>query len=365
MSKSAWLVGSVAACSVGAAGAATLPVPAAYSTIAAAVAAAADGDTVLVAPGTYAEHGIFLSAPIVIRGETGDPDDVVIDAGGGGRVFACLDVGADTVLRGLTLRNGFHPEHGGAVYGVRASLRIEDCVFRGNEAHDWGGAIALQQGSSPVILRCRFEDNEASYAGAVYLEAGTAEITECTFRDNRAIHTGGAVLSWHPDSKPTLDRCLFVRNDAWFGHGGAISANYGSPVVTRCTFYRNTAFDRGGTIHAWHGSSVTVTHSILSFSEDVESVWCSGSASIDLACSDVFKNDLGDWVGCIEEQRRDNFSTDPLFCDPDADVFTLRQDSPLAAPGPDGCGAIGAFGVGCGPTPVRAESWGRIKARFR
>ena len=52
-----------------AAPAATLPVPTAYPTIGAAVSAAADGDTVLVAPGTYAEHDIFLNAPIVVRGE--------------------------------------------------------------------------------------------------------------------------------------------------------------------------------------------------------------------------------------------------------------------------------------------------------
>jgi hypothetical protein len=109
-----------------------------------------------------------------------------------------------------------------------------------------------------------------------------------------------------------------------------------------------------------------VKHSILSFSRGVESVWCSGSASIDVTCSDVFKNDLGDWVECIEDQRREqNISADPLFCDAAAGDFALRADSPCAGPGPYGCGTIGALDTGCGPVPVESLSWGRVKAKFR
>jgi hypothetical protein len=60
-----------------------------------------------------------------------------------------------------------------------------------------------------------------------------------------------------------------------------------------------------------------------------------------------------------------NFSADPLFCGPSADDYTLRQDSPCAAPGPTGCGTIGAEPVVCSPTSLEKASWGKIKSHFR
>jgi len=345
--------------------AATLDVPAAFSTIAAAVQAAGAGDTVVVAPGTYAEHDVFLGSGVVVRGASGDPADVTVDAGGLGRGFACLDVDASTALIALTITNGFTTGHGGALFGVRSDLRVENCRFVGNRSGNWGGAIAFQQSSSPVLVGCEIADNEGNYAGGMYCEGGDAVLQDCVFRDNRAIHTGGAFLSFAPASRPRLERCVFLANEAQFGHGGAVSANYGSPSIERCTFHGNSAFDLGGAIHAWHGAVVTVTRSILAFSRGVESVWCSESSAIEISCSDVFKNDLGDWVGCIEDARRDNLSADPLFCDAEAGDLRLRADSPCAPPGPDGCGTIGALDVGCGPVPVETLSWGRVKQRFR
>jgi hypothetical protein len=59
-----------------------------------------------------------------------------------------------------------------------------------------------------------------------------------------------------------------------------------------------------------------------------------------------------------------NFSADPLFCGPGVADYTLQECSPCAGSGHDG-GDVGAFGAGC-DCSVAAErrSWGAIKALF-
>lgn len=62
-----------------------------------------------------------------------------------------------------------------------------------------------------------------------------------------------------------------------------------------------------------------------------------------------------------------NISEDPLFCDPEHQDFTLRENSPCAPftpPNPE-CDLIGAWPVGSGSTPTAAATWGQLKALFR
>jgi hypothetical protein len=81
---------------------------------------------------------------------------------------------------------------------------------------------------------------------------------------------------------------------------------------------------------------------------------------------DVFGNDGGDYAGPLSGQSgvRDNFSLDPLFCDPAGDDYTLRTISPCAPPGVTGCGQVGARGAACSPIALERETWGKIKSRF-
>ena len=81
-------------------------VPADEPAIQRAIAAATNGDTVQVAPGTYVENLNFLGKSIRITSEQG-PGVTIIDGNGSGPVvtFGTAE-GRQSVLNGFTVRNG-------------------------------------------------------------------------------------------------------------------------------------------------------------------------------------------------------------------------------------------------------------------
>ena len=129
-----WLLGL----SSGSLGARVLPVcsDCAYPTVAAALAAAERGDTVLVRPGHYPEHGLLIDKPLTLRGE-GFP---VLDGGQAGQI---LTVTADSVtIEGLALR------HVGVSHTEdRAGIRVRkarDFRIQGNRLYDTFFGIYLE-----------------------------------------------------------------------------------------------------------------------------------------------------------------------------------------------------------------------------
>ncbi len=97
-----------------------------YATIAAGIAAAQAGDTVLVASGVYNEHGLAVSRSVVILGN----NYPVVDCQNGGDIF---DVSAPgVIIGGLCLRNvGASYVEDRAAIRVRAvdNVKVDDCRF--------------------------------------------------------------------------------------------------------------------------------------------------------------------------------------------------------------------------------------------
>ena len=91
-------------------------VPDDFATIQSAINAAADGDEVVIAPGTYFEHISHVGKAITVRGATGTAEDVIIDGAGVGPVVAFLSAeGPDSEIRHVTIRGGFQAGWGGGV----------------------------------------------------------------------------------------------------------------------------------------------------------------------------------------------------------------------------------------------------------
>jgi predicted outer membrane repeat protein len=137
------------------------------TTIRAGVDTAAVGDTVLVACGRYLEHDIEMPSGVTLRSEHADPDCAVIDAGGRGRLFHCVDLDSTTVIEGFTLTGGLAKGegascHGGAMYCERSAHRVTRCAFVENRAACSGGGVYCRE-SSPVLEACTFRGNRDAH----------------------------------------------------------------------------------------------------------------------------------------------------------------------------------------------------------
>ncbi len=201
-----------------------------YLTIQEGIDAAVDGDTVLVAPGTYSGIGnrdIDVSGKQIVIVSSDGPEVTIVDAEGAGRGFLFHDnVSAEATLDGFTVRNGSTTGHGGGIYMYLVKPTIINCVISGNYGNRGGGIYADY--SSPEITRCTIVDNVAeTYGGGIYTTNGSANINHCLIERNTATwnHGGGAYVGHYGGfTGPRVWLNTFKDNSAYVigGHGGGI-----------------------------------------------------------------------------------------------------------------------------------------------
>src|SRR5439155_21789492 len=147
-----------------AARAATINVPAGQPTIQAAINAASNGDTVLVAPGTYRENINFMGKAITVT-SSGGPAVTTINGGAAASVVTfSSNEGTNSVLSGFTITNGLGSNNltgsGGGITIYSASPTVKGNVITNNKGGAGCGIHA--QASSAVI-----QANVITYNGDV------------------------------------------------------------------------------------------------------------------------------------------------------------------------------------------------------
>lgn len=146
-----------------------------YCRIQDAIVAAFDGDTVLVAPGTYLEQVDFLGKTIEVRSSGGE-DVTRIDASRQGAVVTFQSgEGNGTLLEGFTLTGGT---------GV-------DCA----PDHTCGGGVYCRNGSSPTVRSCRIEGNSADSGGGIFCSGASLTVERCSIRVNTSGFGGGLYVT--------------------------------------------------------------------------------------------------------------------------------------------------------------------------
>ena len=218
--------------------------PGCFSTIQAAVNAASDGDTITIAPGTFA-GGVTIDVSVDIRGSGAGATTIT----GGGPVLLIgqeQSTSEPTVsITGVTVTGGFNnssPDHavtqGGGVEivvgsfstrgGLGATVAISDSVITGNK-------VASEQ-LLPSGFCGPFDCSFASGGGIA--NAGTLTLTNTRVTDNQAgdpssvtvVATGGGIAG-APQSTLTLKHCVVTGNRTIgtlprgdTAHGGGIDA---------------------------------------------------------------------------------------------------------------------------------------------
>jgi hypothetical protein len=351
-------------------------------TIQAGVDSAAAGDTLLLASGTFTGPGNYAvllpDKSIVLRSETGNPEDCIIDCeghlGSGRYGFHIVGWVDDREIAGVTVRNGNVNGSGGAVY-CEGSVTIRDCAFAANQCGWDGGAIYRTYGPYETYVKhCAFTSNEAGHwGGAILVEGVWVEmyIDSCTFYDNHAV-TGGAICCYQHEALAFIENSVFHHNSA-SEDGGAVAVLNMSTEIDNCTFVANSAPVGSGI--ASYTSGMLVRKGIIAYGIGgcgYHHGWEMWDPSP--YCTDIFGNEGGDWVGPLASQLGvgGNFSACPAFCNALTEPYNLGLcDSSPCLPGnhPDGvgCDLIGALGQSCecGPTDAQQSTWGAIKLMYR
>ncbi|MCK4546532.1 MAG: hypothetical protein KAW17_03735 [Candidatus Eisenbacteria sp.] len=346
----------------------TWHVPTDAPTIQAGIDSASAGDTVLVACGMYYEHDIVMKSGITLRSESGEPDGASINGERRSRVLYCENLDSTTCIEGFRIAQGF-VFSGSEVFGgagilcLNSSPRIVNCNIFRCHCGGRGSGVACMDGSSPNLVNCFFFLNEGGTYGAGLFcgNHSSPSLTDCRFHLNSGTY-GGAVYCIH-SSCPSLTRCTMYRNDSVYG-GGVYSSANACPALCSCTLSENFGAFGGGGIWCGPYSSVEADRTVVAFSSRGEAIYCH-PGNVTLTCCDLYGNAGGDWVGGVADQYgvSGNFSEDPLFCEPSTGDYHIDCNSPCAHG--YGCGLVGAYGIGCGATRIKSETWSSLKALYR
>jgi predicted outer membrane repeat protein len=248
----------------------TIYVPLDIPTIQEAIGVSDDGDTIIVMPGIYYEHGInFLGKSIVVTST--DPLDsavvasTIVDASAQGRVFT---IGSEedsmTVLTGFTIRNGYGLV--GGIFIYRSSPTISWNVITENTATDAGGGIYVSGViSKATIINNKITNNtvigDYNDGGGISVSHTHPNIMNNVISGNSIIGyrgSGGGIACRH--SRAYISGNTIVGNSTNFGGGISVS-DEASPVVVNSILWGNGEWTEIYIEDYWYPSTLTISYS--------------------------------------------------------------------------------------------------------
>jgi parallel beta-helix repeat protein len=227
---------------------ATIFVPQDQPTIQAGIDAAANGDIVLVSPGTYQENINFNGKAIAVKSKKGAAH-TIIDGGMNGSVVT-FNSGetVNATLSGFTVQNGrgtvsFGTTEGGGIEISNASPEISKNVITKNDACD-GSGINITNFGSPLIKQNTIVGNSSGACGSL----------------------GGGGIGIFSGGSPRIIGNTISENLQPYSQGGGISINYmtGIATIENNVITRNTASGSGGGIYAVNQADANVIQNIIS-----------------------------------------------------------------------------------------------------
>ncbi len=223
-----------------------IEVPALFPTIAKAITASADGDTILVAPGTYSENIAFNGKDVTVAsyflttGHSFYINSTVIDGAnmGLGDVSAVSFAGGESVaarLTGFTVMNG-SASKGGGIYISNSSPTLDNLIISDNSADTGGGLYA--ENSSALIRNVHFDGNEATAGGGGAAALSGVTFENCLFTGNTSGSQGNALYLGGTNTATVMNSTIAASSN---DNGSGLAVAGGSPHIQGCIFYNSGA----------------------------------------------------------------------------------------------------------------------------
>jgi len=320
-------------------------VPDDYLTIQEGIDAATEGDTVLVAEGTYYENILWPETNgIKLIGE--DRETTIIDGNYLSSVIrfefesenSVID--STTSISELTLQNGYEYERdGGGIYCSASDPQLINLNIKDNEAHYGAGLYIID--SNPIIQDCMIDSNFAhgsywvdgeGFGGGIYCEESTPVIINTIIKNNwvaRAWSPGfGAGIYLRDCGEASVFQNLIIFNNGvdWGSGAGIFCHDNPSLTFNNVTCYGNmeNAFFLQGYNH------INVINSIL-WGGETQTFDFSGSINSTLTVA--YSNVQGGLNGieidnCTIYWLEGNLDLDPQYVDSGNEDFTLQPISP-------------------------------------
>jgi hypothetical protein len=257
-------------------------VPADYTTIQAAIDAADEGDTIIVAAGRYVENINFCGKSITLTSTNPTNKDIInstiIDGNDANSVVTFSGTeSSNCVLTGFTITHG-RAAYGGGVYGNGTMATIKNNTICGNKAI--GGGKLGDYGAGGGLLDCN---------GLI---------------QNNIITSNSAGFGGGLDYCNGVIRNNIISDNGWYAGGGMFGCH---GTVSNNLVVRNYAVQDGGGLALCNG---TITNCII---------WGNSPDQIQYTSVVRYSDIQGGWPG------EGNIDADPCFADPDANDFHLQS----------------------------------------
>ncbi|MCH8968198.1 MAG: right-handed parallel beta-helix repeat-containing protein, partial [Planctomycetes bacterium] len=295
--------------------------------------ATADGDTVLVAPGTYTGGGnrdISLFGKTITVLATDGPDVTTVDIQGGPTAihrgfFLIHGETRETLVEGFTIKNGY---------------LIGDTGGTGPGGGGGGGAFYIRN-SSPTIRNCVIRDHISATlsppfpvdgrGAGIYIDGNSSAVIEnCVIADNVADRRGGGMYIGYDGSTVIVRNCLITGNSA--SNGGGIYNTFGNTTMINTMIVDNVVAFSGGGLNSENSDSFL--RNCILWGNQTEAVGpqiaVSGRRILTIEYSNV-RGGLKDVYGCCDWEISwgpGMIEADPLFFDSENRDFHLLHGSP-------------------------------------
>jgi hypothetical protein len=364
----------------------------AFTTIQSGINAANNGDTVMVAPGTYNENINFNGKAIIVT-SSGGAASTIINGGNTPGVATVIFANGETsasVISGFTITGGGDTIYtgrsdGGVYVFFGASPTIQGNTIAANYCHnidveggnasilnnEVSGVLQSNIGSGPNLSYCTFGgginieragflipaattvigntvENNLTGSGINLLGTNTVLIMNNTIRNNNSGETGSAISTLSSLDTAIVQNLIYNNTSSC---GGAIAFDENSTLIANNTLVNNVVTPELGTgsncifiaqIYPspdGHGESSPgnlIVNNIISGSTTYPAVNCDTFDPPSLANQPTFENDIlynggGPFFGsyCIDVSDQDNnITAAPQFVSPSTNNYHLQSTSP-------------------------------------